>query len=124
MELSSRYSKHVNQTIVLVKAPLQVRAQLILTAEEGPAAFGHSATPAVGRAKLVPHDVATSHLDGSTVSELADLHDVSGSTIKRVLRDEGAKSVASSSLPALLARACPVRVVARGRRSLPGGRAW
>ena len=82
----------MNQTHALVRTLELVHAQPTLTnGAPVSAAFGHSAPTAAARAKVDPRVVATTYLGGSTLIELADLYGVSASTIKRVLRDEGAR---------------------------------
>ena len=92
VELSRRYSNHVNQTNALVKTLKLVRTQHTpgTKAPTRPTS-GRTSPSTTGRAKVDPPAVVASYLSGSRLIDLAEEHGVSASTIKRVLRDEGAR---------------------------------
>ncbi len=98
VELSRRYSNRVNQTKTLVKALELVRARP--TPDTGALVSltsGRTSPPMTGRAKVDPPAVVASYLSGSRLIDLAEEHGVSASTIKRVLRDEGARKYQRTS---------------------------
>lgn len=92
VELSRRYSNHVNQTNALLKALELVRTRPTPgTGAPVRPTSGRTSPPTTGRAKVDPPAVVASYLSGSRLIDLAEQHGVSASTIKRLLRDEGAR---------------------------------
>ena len=91
MELSRRYSNHADQASTLLRTLRLASAQPALAAKTSVAVSSGPNRRSSGRAELNPCTGATAYLAGSTLDELALHHEVSTSTIKRVVRGSGTR---------------------------------
>jgi hypothetical protein len=92
VELSRRYLNHVDQTDTLLRTLELVRTRHApSTGAPVRPESDRTSSPTAGRVEVDPPAVVASYLGGSRLIDVAEEHGVSTSTIKRILRNEGAR---------------------------------